>query len=136
MPGLQRSPLYEETKRPLVTADESDLAPEEMIDAYLGGTPFVDLLNLQVPFEMPQQTRFEHHWIIGGTGHGKTNAIGNILIADLGRVADGEASVVVIDSAESPSFQCSRNFHSSPRVISRRQTCAHRRLRCRVPGRA
>jgi hypothetical protein len=89
---------YQETKRPLVTADECELSPEEMIDAYLAGTPFCDLFKLAVPFELPQQTRFEHHWIIGGTGHGKTNAIGNLLIDDLQRVADGEASIVVIDS--------------------------------------
>jgi hypothetical protein len=89
---------YEETKRPLVTADESDLPAEELIDAYLGGTPFVELFKLSVPFEIPERTRFEHHWIIGGTGHGKTNAIGNLLIDDLQRVSEGEASIVVIDS--------------------------------------
>jgi hypothetical protein len=89
---------YEESKRPFIRPDESELAPEELIDAYLGGTPFVELFKLAVPFEIPQRTRFEHHWIIGGTGHGKTNAIGNLLIDDLQRVAEGEASIVVIDS--------------------------------------
>ena len=89
---------YEETKRPLISANESELPPEELIDAYLDGSPFVELLKLAVPFEIPQRTRFEHHWIIGGTGHGKTNAIGNLLLDDLQRVADGEASIVVIDS--------------------------------------
>ena len=89
---------YQETKRPLIRADGSELPAEELIDAYLGGTPFATLLKLAVPFEIPQRTRFEHHWIIGGTGHGKTNAIGNLLIDDLQRVANGEASVVVIDS--------------------------------------
>jgi hypothetical protein len=51
-----------------------------------------------VPFVIPQQARFEHHWIIGGTGHGKTNALANLILEDLQRVADGEASLVVIDS--------------------------------------
>ncbi len=92
---------YEETRRPLVYASDCELPPEELVEAYLGGTPFVELLKMPVPFELPQQTRFEHHWIIGGTGHGKTNAIGNLLIDDLQRVADGEASVVVIDSQNS-----------------------------------
>lgn len=89
---------YEETKRPLISANDCDLPPEELIDAYLSGTPFVELFNLAVPFEIPQRTRFEHHWIIGGTGHGKTNAIGNLLLDDLLRVACDEASIVVIDS--------------------------------------
>ena len=92
---------YEESRRPLVYACDCELPPEELIQAYLGGTPFVELFKIQVPFEFPQQTRFEHHWIIGGTGHGKTNAIGNLLIDDLQRVAEGEASVVVIDSQNS-----------------------------------
>jgi hypothetical protein len=89
---------YEESKRRLISADDSELPPEELLQAYLGGTPFVELFQTAVPFEIPQQTRFQHHWIIGGTGQGKTNAIGNLLIDDLQRVADGEASIVVIDS--------------------------------------
>ena len=67
----------------------------------MGGTPFLDLFKTPVPFELPQQTRFEHQWIIGGTGHGKTNASASSSIDDLQRVADGEASVVVIDSQNS-----------------------------------
>jgi hypothetical protein len=89
---------YEESKRPLIFACDSELPADELIQEYLSGTPFVELLKTPVPFELPQQTRFEHHWIIGGTGHGKTNAIANLLLDDLQRVADGEASVVVIDS--------------------------------------
>lgn len=89
---------YEESKRPLIFASDCELPPGELIEEYLQGTPFVELLNAPVPFELPQQTRFEHHWIVGGTGHGKTNAIANLLMDDLQRVADGEASVVVIDS--------------------------------------
>lgn len=89
---------YQESKRPLLFACDCELPPEELIESYLAGTPFVELLKTPVPFELPQQTRFEHHWIIGGTGHGKTNAIANLLLDDLQRVADGEASVVVIDS--------------------------------------
>jgi hypothetical protein len=92
---------YEETRRPLVYACDCELAPEELLEAYLNGTPFVELFKTPVPFELPQQARFEHHWIIGGTGHGKTNAIGGLLIDDLQRVADGEASVIVIDSQNS-----------------------------------
>ena len=89
---------YEETRRPLLYACDCELPPEELIHAYLDGTPFIDLFKIPLPFELPQETRFEHHWIIGGTGQGKTNAMGNLLMDDLQRVADGEASVVVIDS--------------------------------------
>lgn len=89
---------YETIRKPIIPACSSELPPEELVKTYLAGTPFVDLLLTPVPFEIPLQTRFEHHWIIGGSGHGKTNAIGNLLIEDLQRVADGEASIIVIDS--------------------------------------
>jgi hypothetical protein len=89
---------YEDSRRPLIRAAESELAPEQLIEAYLGGTPFVDLFKTPVPFVLPEHARFEHHWIVGGTGHGKTNALTGLIIDDLQRVADGEASLVVIDS--------------------------------------
>jgi hypothetical protein len=87
-----------ETSRPLVFADEAELSPDELVESYLGGTPFADLFKTPVPFVLPEHARFEHHWIVGGTGHGKTNALTNLILEDLQLVADGEASVVVIDS--------------------------------------
>jgi hypothetical protein len=67
------------------------------------GTPFyphaIDLLpKVQVPFEFPQATRFEHHWIVAGTGHGKTNTLEALILDDLTRVVNNKASIVVIDS--------------------------------------
>ena len=92
---------YSENRRPLIYAHESELVPEELVECYLAGTPFVDLLKTPVPFVLPDAARFEHHWIVGGTGHGKTNALVNLIIDDLQRVVDGNASVVVIDSQNS-----------------------------------
>jgi hypothetical protein len=51
---------------------------------------------LTVPVLFPQQTRFEHQWIIGGTGHGKTNALASLLLDDLQRVAEGEAASTLL----------------------------------------
>jgi hypothetical protein len=62
---------FEETKRPLVRACESELAPEELIETYLTGTPFLELFRTSVPFVLPESARLEHHWIVGGTGHEK-----------------------------------------------------------------
>jgi hypothetical protein len=89
---------YQETKRPLISAADSDLPPEQLVEEYLAGTPFLELLKTEVPFVLPEQARFEHQWIVGGTGHGKTNALANLILDDLQRVADGEASLIVIDS--------------------------------------
>jgi hypothetical protein len=92
---------YSDSKRPLVFAADSELSPEELVDGYLGGTPFADLFKTPVPFVLPQETRYEHQWIVGGSGHGKTNALLSLIIDDLNLVADGEASVVVMDSQNS-----------------------------------
>jgi hypothetical protein len=89
---------HSDSKRPIVTARESELPPEELIDAYLSGTPFRDLLLTPVPFVIPEQARFEHHWIVAGTGHGKTQTLQALICRDLEAVANGAASIVVIDS--------------------------------------
>ena len=47
---------------------------------------------------IPQSARFEHHWIVAGSGHGKTQTLQYLIGQDLERVAEGEASVIVIDS--------------------------------------
>lgn len=87
-----------ESRKPLITADESKLSPSELIEAYLKGTPFLELFQTPVPFSLPDETRFEHHWIVAGTGHGKTQALQFLIANDLARVFSGEASIVVIDS--------------------------------------
>lgn len=89
---------YEEHTRPLVSPAASKLPSEELADAYLCGTPLIDLLKTPVPFVIPEETRFEHHWIVAGSGHGKTQTLQHLITCDLERVARGEASVVVIDS--------------------------------------
>lgn len=71
---------------------------EDVVDAYLGGTALAGLFNLQVPFSITEQIRFEHTHIIGGSGHGKTQTLQFHIARDLMDVANGEKSVVVIDS--------------------------------------
>lgn len=88
----------DERKKRLITADQSELPPTELVDAYLKGTPLLDLFLTPVPFTLPQQARLEHHWIVAGTGQGKTQTLQSLICGDLEAVAKGEASVVVIDS--------------------------------------
>ncbi|MCX7310214.1 MAG: ATP-binding protein [Alphaproteobacteria bacterium] len=103
---------YVDTKRPLISPADSELNADELIDTYLAGTPFLDLFKTPIPFVLPQNTRFEHHWIVAGTGHGKTNTLSQLILDDLQRVADGEASIVVIDSQNAliPAFAGSKLF--------------------------
>lgn len=88
----------QETRKPLITADESKLSPSDLIETYLHGTPFLELFRTPVPFALPDETRFEHHWIVAGSGHGKTQTLQYLIANDLERVIAGQASIVVIDS--------------------------------------
>ncbi len=87
-----------EQRKPLITADESELPPIELVETYLKGTPFVDLLLAPVPFHIPMSARFQHHWIVAPPGTGKSTALQYLLARDFELVANNEASVVVMES--------------------------------------
>lgn len=72
--------------------------PAELVDLYLGGTPFQSVMEIGVPFRVPDETRFEHCHIIGGTGHGKTQLMQRMIHGDLIAATKARRSVVVIDS--------------------------------------
>ena len=65
---------------------------------YLGGTPLLKLLDHPVPVSLPMATRFEHMHIVAGSGHGKTQTLQSLILRDLEAVADGGASIIVMDS--------------------------------------
>jgi len=88
----------QEHKKPLKSAVDSKLPPQEMATAWLRNTPLIDLLNAPMPFAIPEAARFEHHWIVAGSGHGKSQTLQYLIAHDLEKVANGEASIVVIDS--------------------------------------
>jgi hypothetical protein len=78
--------------------DRKDLTPAELSDLFLARTPFAALMDLTIPFEIPEAIRFEHCHIIGGTGHGKTQLLQNLVHADLIAAKSDNRSVVVVDS--------------------------------------
>lgn len=61
-------------------------------------TPFHNLIEQEISIAVFDQTRFEHQWIVAGSGHGKTQTLQYLILQDLKRVADDECSIVVIDS--------------------------------------
>jgi hypothetical protein len=71
---------------------------EELVMAYLRGTPLLQLFQGDVDFALPLGTRYEHHHIVAGSGHGKTQTLQFLIAKDLDAVAAGKRSVVVIDS--------------------------------------
>jgi len=76
------------------------VAPSDIDDPspFLDGTPLADLLTVRLGTELPQSVRTSHHWIVGGSGAGKTNTLQYLIARDLQRAARGECSVVVLDS--------------------------------------
>lgn len=72
----------------------SDYDGADGASVYFKDTPFYALLQLPVPFVMPEMLRLSHHHIVGGSGHGKTQCIQYLIHQD---ILDAN-TVVVIDS--------------------------------------
>ena len=86
-------------RKPITMPSKSRIQdPYELIAAYLGGTPISDLFDGVIKISIPDQVRFEHHHIVAGSGHGKTQTLQYLITEDLKAVERGERSVVVIDS--------------------------------------
>jgi hypothetical protein len=87
----------EQAKSPkLVLPLDSELPTAERANAYFRDTPLLDLLLMPLPFQVPQEVRFEHTHIIGGIGHGKTQLLQTLMLADFD--AEEKPAVVAIDS--------------------------------------
>ena len=70
--------------------------PREIAKLYLADTPFMPLLDVSIPFVIPKAARFEHTHIVAGTGHGKTQLLQRMMLADFD---DPERpAVVALDS--------------------------------------
>lgn len=68
---------------------------------YVRGTLLEQFVNLPLvapSIDIPYTVRFEHMWICGGSGHGKSQALLNLMDQDFDDVAQGLKSVIVIDS--------------------------------------
>ncbi len=86
-------------KRSFVMPSKSGIADrKELLATYFGGTPLTQFFDGEVAVTIPQQTRFEHHHIVAGSGHGKTQTLQYLIAHDLEQAARHRASVVVIDS--------------------------------------
>jgi hypothetical protein len=77
---------------------KSDWPALKVADLYLKNTPFQPLLKTCVPWGVTDEQRFQHQWVLGSTGSGKTTYLTNLISADFDRVAKGECSIFVLDS--------------------------------------
>ena len=100
----------------LLPTKSKNTSPEYLIDAYLRGTPFVDLFQSPLPFAIPFPARFEHTHVVGGTGHGKTQLLEFLINHDLVRAKEDNRSIVVIDSQGDLIRTISRLAYFSPKA--------------------
>lgn len=73
-------------------------SPEQLVSTYLGGTPLLELFDQAPVFTIPTKARFEHHHIVAGSGHGKTQTLQYLIAHDLEAMLDGDRSIIVLDS--------------------------------------
>lgn len=90
--------IHERADRLVMPQNQKGKSPSELARLYLAGTPLLSVLELPVPFHIPEEARFEHCHIVGGTGHGKTQLMQRMIHADLAAAQRERRSVVVIDS--------------------------------------
>jgi hypothetical protein len=85
-------------RAPKLPSQFDSKSPEQLVATYLGGTPLMDLFDQSLHFTIPTAARFEHHHIVAGSGHGKSQTLQYLIAQDLEAVADGKRSVIVLDS--------------------------------------
>jgi hypothetical protein len=90
--------LEEANRKPssIIRPTESKVPPAEIVSSYLFGTAFEQLFSLQLPFSIPEPARFEHMHILAGSGHGKTQTLQHLILADL--QSPNPPGLVIIDS--------------------------------------
>jgi hypothetical protein len=73
---------------------DSDLAPTDLVQAYLRDTGLEDYLLRPVSFTIPDETRYGGDWIVAPPGRGKTTLLHSMVMEDLKK----DASVILMDS--------------------------------------
>lgn len=76
--------------------NEEKATPQELIEIYLSSTPFTQLFETSIPLPIGHRTRSEHTHILARVGHGKTQLIQSMILADVDDPL--RPAVVAIDS--------------------------------------
>ncbi len=96
--GIDPDGRYGADRKAIFPTDMKGQSAQELTDLYLAGTPFIEFFRYQYTISLPEEVRFEHTHIVGGTGHGKTQLLQHLIEGDLGRAIAGECGLCVIDS--------------------------------------
>jgi hypothetical protein len=87
-----------EAVSPTEYVKKKGLEPAEALETFLRGTPFLDVFAASLPFAIPQAARFEHMHVLAGSGHGKTQALQQLIMADIERAKRERFGFALIDS--------------------------------------
>lgn len=95
----------------------SEYRGDDVVLAYLRSTPLYNLFQAPIAVTVPRHIRHEHTVITGGTGHGKTTLIENLILRDLKDPA--QPSIVVIDSQRALIGKLSKlaDAHRRPLIV-------------------
>lgn len=100
--GIPPDRQYESSRKIVMPSESRSVAPEYLVDAYMGGTPFHNFFYRTLPFAIPFPARFEHTHIVAGSGHGKTQLLQFLIHHDLVKVKtnreENNRSIIVMDS--------------------------------------
>jgi len=96
--GIHPDEIFSSKKEFVLPTGQKGLTASEAAEAYCRSTAFKDFFETRVPLALPSEIRFEHTHILGGTGHGKTQLMQQMILADLEAACDERRSVMVIDS--------------------------------------
>ncbi len=66
-----------------VTPSQYKATPQEIVATFLKDTSLSDIFLANVPFTLPEETRFAGHWIIAPPGRGKTTLLHAMVNDDL-----------------------------------------------------
>ena len=96
--GINPHSRNSSTGQVVLPSEARDVPTTELVSKYLRHTPFEPFFSGSLPFAIPEKSRFEHCHILGGTGHGKTQLLQQLILADLERAQTERRTIVVIDS--------------------------------------
>lgn len=96
--GIDYERRHDTSRQPVFPENYDAKSNLDLVDVYLGGTPFASFFQALVPFTIPFPARFEHTHLIGGSGHGKTQLMQGMIYEDLRKARKDGRSVIVIDS--------------------------------------
>lgn len=94
--GLPYSPENSESSQ--ITLPKDYQGSEDPAFVYLKDTPLLSLFYTPIPIAVEEASRWEHHWIVAATGHGKTQTLSSLILDDLDRVKEKQCSLIVMDS--------------------------------------